>query len=123
MDPVAALIARLEQAGFTVDAQPPSESFGDQLITLDADDLHVLLTRDRSLWSIELGHPSWKRVYDPDVWRAALEGTDPTDASDLAEQAAYVGDRLDTLREAASDRALRRRLDEIATARADAWFR
>ena len=123
MDPLAALVARLEQEGFTVDERPPDHaSFGDQVITLAADDLRVWLTRDRGEWAIDLGHPSWQERYDLDVWHAALEGTDPTVPTPLAEQAAYVGDRLDALREAAGDPAVRDRLDEIATARADLWF-
>jgi len=85
--------------------------------------LRVRLTRDRSLWTIELGHPAWDDVYDPDLWRAALEGADPTEPSSLEEQAAYVAGALETLREAASDPALHARLDEIAVARADLWFR
>ena len=122
-EPLAALAARLEERGFAVDEQPPSESFGDQLITFADERLRVRLTRDRSLWTIELGHPTWKDVYDPDVWRAALEGADPTEPSELEEQAAYVAGALDTLSEAASDPALRERLHEIAVARADLWFR
>ena len=122
-DPLAALAARLEERGFAVDEQPPSKSFGDQLITFADPRLRVRLTRDRSLWPIELGHPAWDRVYDPDLWRAALEGADPMEPSTLEEQAAYVAGALDTLREAAGDPALRDRLDEIAVARADLWFR
>ena len=124
-EPLAALATTLEERGFAVDEQPPSESFGDQLITF-ADErrsLRVVLTRDRSIWTIELGHPAWDRVYDPDVWRAALDGADPTEPSELEEQAAYVTGALDTLREAAGDPALDERLDEIAVARADFWFR
>ena len=122
-DPLAALAARLEERGFAVDEQPPSESFGDQLITFADERLRVRLTRDRSIWTIELGHPAWDRVYDPDVWRAALDGADPTNPSPLEDQAAYVAGALDRLREAAGDPALHERLDEIAVARADLWFR
>jgi hypothetical protein len=123
-DPLAALAARLEERGFAVDEQPPSKSFGDQLITFADQRLRVRLTRDRSIWTIELGHPAWDRVYDPDLWRAALEGADPTtEPSGLEEQAAYVIGALDTLREAASDPALYERLGEIAVVRADFWFR
>ena len=121
-DPLAALAARLEERGFAVDEQPPSESFGDQLITFADARLRVRLTRDRSIWTIELGHPAWDDVYDPDVWRAALEGSDPTEPSELEEQAGYVGGALDRLREAAGDQGLHGRLDEIAVARADLWF-
>ena len=123
-EPLAALAARLEERGFAVDEQPPSKSFGDQLITFADERLRVRLTRDRSIWTIELGHPAWDRVYDPDLWRAALEGADPTtEPSELEEQAAYVIGALDTLREAASDPALYERLGEIAVVRADFWFR
>ena len=122
-DPLAALAARLEERGFAVDEQPPSESFGDQLITFADERLRVRLTRDRSLWTIELGNPGWDGVYDPDLWRAALEGADPMEPSELEEQAAYVTGALDRLREAGSDPALRERLHEIAVARADLWFR
>jgi len=120
--PLAALATTLEERGFAVDEQPPSESFGDQLITFADERLRVRLTRDRSIWTIELGHPAWDRVYDPDVWRAAVEGADPTNPSPLEDQAAYVAGALDRLREAASDPALHDRLDEIAIARADIWF-
>ena len=123
MDPLAALAGRLEQEGFAADERPPDlANFGDQVITLAADDLRVRLTRERGTWSIELGHPAWEEVYDPDIWRAALEGTDPTEPATLDAQAAYVDDRLDALRSAARDPALRERLDEIAVARADLWF-
>jgi hypothetical protein len=123
-DPLAALAARLEERGFAVDEQPPSKSFGDQLITFADERLRVRLTRDRSIWTVELGHPAWDRVYDPDLWRAALEGADPTtEPSDLDEQAAYVIGALDTLREATSAPALNERLAEIAVARANFWFR
>ena len=121
-DPLAALAARLEERGFAVDEQPPSESFGDQLITFADERLRMRLTRDRSIWTIELGHPAWDRVYDPDVWRAALEGSDPTEPSALEAQASYVAGALDRLRDAAGDPALRERLREIAVARADLWF-
>ena len=121
-EPLAALAATLEERRFAVDEQPPSESFGDQLITFADQRLRVRLTRDRSVWTIELGHPAWDGVYDPDLWRAALEGADPTEPSSLEAQAAYVAGALDTLREAAGDPALRDRLDEIAIARADLWF-
>jgi hypothetical protein len=122
-EPLAALAATLEAQGFAVDEQPPNrESFGDQLITFEDERLRVRVTRDRGQWTIELGHPSWENVYDPDVWRAALEGTDPTEPSTLEEQAAYVAGALDRLRDAAGDPALRERLDEIAIARADLWF-
>ena len=122
---LAALAATLEAQGFAVDEEPPNwESFGDQVITFEDERLRVRLTRDRSIWTIELGHPAWDRVYDPDLWRAALEGADPTmEPSELEEQAAYVLGALDTLREAASDPALNERLAEIAVARADFWFR
>jgi hypothetical protein len=123
-EPLAALATTLEARGFAVDEQPPSKSFGDQLITFADERLRVRLTRDRSIWTIELGHPAWDRVYDPDLWRAALEGADPTmEPSDLEEQAVYVIGALDTLREAASDPALDERLGEIAVARANFWFR
>jgi len=121
-EPLAALATTLEERGFAVDEQPPSESFGDQLITFADERLRVRLIRDRSIWTIELGHPAWDDVYDPDVWRAALEGADPTDPSALEDQAAYVAGALDRLREAAGEPALRERLDEIAVARADLWF-
>ena len=121
-DPLAALAARLEERGFAVDEQPPSKSFGDQLITFADARLRVRVTRDRSQWSIELGHPAWGDVYDPDIWRAALEGADPTRPRSLEQQAAYVAGAIQTLREAATDRALHERLDEIAIARADLWF-
>ena len=121
-EPLATLAARLQERGFAVDEQPPSESFGDRLITFADERLSVRLTRDRSQWTIELGHPTWEDVYDPDVWRAALEGADPTEPSELEEQAAYVAGALDTLREAAGDPGLQERLDEIAIARADLWF-
>ena len=49
-------------------------------------------------------------------------GADPTQPSELEEQAAYVTGALDPLHEAAGDPALRERLDEIAIARADLWF-
>ena len=120
--PLAALATTLEERGFAVDEQPPSESFGDQLITFADERLRVRLTRDRGQWTIELGHPGWDDVYDPDVWRAALERADPTNPSPLEDQAAYVAGALDRLREAAGDPALRERLDEIAIARADLWF-
>ena len=96
-EPLAALAARLQEKGFAVDEQPPSESFGDQLITFADERLRVRLTRDRGQWTIELGHPTWEDVYDPDVWRAALEGADPTQPT-LEEQAAYVTGALDTRR-------------------------
>ena len=90
-EPLAALATTLEARGFAVDEQPPSTSFGDQLISFADERLRVRLTRDRSIWTIELGHPAWDRVYDPDLWRAALEGADPTaEPSDLEQQAAYV---------------------------------
>ncbi len=122
-DALAALAARLEERGFAVDEQPPSDSFGDQLITFTDERLRVRLIRDRSLWTIELGHPGWDGVYDPDLWCAALEGADPMEPSELEEQAAYVAGALDRLGDAASEPALRERLDEIAVARADLWFR
>jgi hypothetical protein len=123
MDPLGALATRLEQEGFTADERPPDRaSFGDQVITFAAADLRVLLTRDRGQWSLELGHPDWGEAYDADIWRAALEGTDPTEPTTLEAQAAYVSDRLAALRVAAGDPSLRDRLDEIAIARADLWF-
>jgi len=123
MDPLAALAARLEHEGFAADERPPDlASFGDQVITLAADDLRVRLTRERVTWSIELGHPAWEEVYDPDIWRAALEGTDPTEPASLDAQLAYVGDRLGALRAATADPSLRDRLSEIAITRADLWF-
>ena len=122
MDPLAALAARLQQEGFAVAERPPSASFGDQMRTFTAEDLCVHVIRDRGQWTVELGHPAWGEVYDPDIWRAALEGTDPTEPATLDAQAAYVDDRLDALRSAARDPALRERLDEIAVARADLWF-
>ena len=123
-EPLVALVARLEQAGFAADERPPDrDSFGDQVSTFTAEDLRVRVTRDRGQWAIELGHPAWEDLYDPDIWRAALEGTDPTDPSPLAEQAAFVADKLGALRAAARDPALHERLDEIAVARADLWFR
>jgi len=122
-EPLAALAAKLERAGFAADEYGPDrDSFGDRMTTFTAEDLRVRLIRDRGQWTVELGHPAWEDVYDPDIWRAALEGTDPTDPSPLAEQAAYVADRLDALRAAARDPDLRERLDEIAVARADLWF-
>ena len=124
MDPLAALAAQLEREGFSVEDRPDDlASFGDRLITLVAADLRVVLTRDRGIWSLELGHPAWEEAYDPDLWRAALEGTDPNEPSELEAQAAYVGDRLDALRAAAVDPSLRDRLSEMAIARADLWFR
>lgn len=123
MDPLAALAARLEQEGFAADERPPDlASFGDQVITLAAADLRVRLTRERGTWSIELGHPAWEELYDPDLWRAALEGTDPSEPTPLDAQAAYVRDRLDALRAAAVDPSLRDRLSEMAIARAELWF-
>ena len=104
-DPLAALAARLEERGFAVDEQPPSESFGDRLITFADERLSVRLTRDRSQWTIELGHPTWEDVYDPDVWRAALVGADPMEPSELEEQAAYVTGALDTLRASTRSRS------------------
>lgn len=122
-DPLAALAARLEEAGLAVDEQPPDrENFGNQMIMFEDERLRVRIVLDRSDWTIELAHPSWESLYDPDIWHAALEGTDPTEPSTLEEQAAYVTGALDTLREAAGDPALRERLDEIAIARADLWF-
>ena len=120
---LAALAARLQERGFAVDEQPPDrESFGDQVITFADERLRVRLTRDRGRWTIELGHPAWEVLYDPDVWRAALEGADPTQPSALEEQAAAVAGTLDAVRDAAGEPGLQERLDEIAIARADLWF-
>ena len=67
-EPLAALAATLEERRFAVDEQPPSESFGDQLITFADQRLRVRLTRDRSVWTIELGHPDWDVL-----WSAATD--------------------------------------------------
>ena len=122
-DPLAALAEHLRREGFERRERPPDrESFGDQVVALGGEGLDVTLIRDRGEWSIELAHPSWSERYDPDIWRAALEGTDPMEPSPLADQAGWVAEQLDELRRAAADPALPDRLDEIATARAELWF-
>src|SRR4051795_13046913 len=97
----------LEGRGFERRATPPDrESFGDQVIVLAGEGLVVTCVRDRGEWSIELAHPSWSDRYDPDVWRAALEGSDPMDPSPLAAQADYVRGKLEAIERAAADPAL-----------------
>ena len=114
---LTALADQLEAAGFRRRESPPDrENFGNQVIDFTKGRLRVRLVLDRSTWTIEVGD------YDPDVWRAALEGVDPNEPSPLDAQAEWVRANLDTLRRAACDRSTRRRLDEIATARAQHWF-
>ena len=114
---LTALADQLEAAGFRRRETPPDrENFGNQVIDFTKGRLRVRLVLDRSTWTIEVGD------YDPDVWRAALEGVDPREPSPLDAQAEWVRANLDTLRRAARDRSTRRRLDEIATARAQHWF-
>ena len=60
-------------------------------------DVHVQLVLDRSIWTIEIDG------FDPDLWRAALEGTDPTDPMALDAQAEWVGANLGAIRRAAAD--------------------
>jgi len=116
-DSLTALADDLEAAGFRRRESPPDrENFGNRVVDFTEGRLRVRLVLDRSTWTIEVGE------YDPDLWRAALEGTDPTDPSPLDAQAEWVRANLDELRRAARDRRTRRRLDEIATARAQHWF-
>ena len=123
-EPLEALAAALEAEGLDRRERPPDpESFGDQVVTLHGDDLAVRLVRDRGEWTIELAHPSWDEWFDPDVWRAQIEGTDPMEPSAVGEQAAWVRDELGAVRRAAAEPATLDRLDEIATARAELWFR
>jgi hypothetical protein len=115
-DPLTALAEQLEAEGFArTELGPDRENFGNRVLGFEAD-VRVQLVLDRSVWTIEIDG------FDPDVWRAALEGTDPTDPMPLDAQAEWVRANLDAVRRAAADPATADRLDEIATARAELWF-
>ena len=115
-DPLTALAEQLEAAGFArSELGPDHENFGNRVLDLTGD-VHVQLVLDRSIWTIQIDG------FDPDLWRAALEGTDPTDPMALDAQAEWVGANLGAIRRAAADRATVDRLDEMATARAELWF-
>jgi hypothetical protein len=117
VDPLTPLTDQLEAAGFArTETGPDRQNFGNRLIELDDGRLRVRLTLDRSVWTIEL------RDHDADVWRAALDGTDPTVPAPVDEQAEWVGANLDRIRRGARDQRLRRRLDEVAEARARHLF-
>jgi hypothetical protein len=115
-DPLNALADRLEAEGFARSERGPDrENFGNRVLDFTGD-VRVQLVLDRSLWTIEIDG------FDPDLWRAALEGTDPTDPMPLDAQAEWVAANLGAIRRAAADPATAVRLDEIATARAELWF-
>lgn len=115
-DPLTALAEQLEAEGFArSELGPAPEAFGNRVLGFEGD-VRVELVLDRGVWEIEIDG------FDPDVWRAALEGTDPTDPMALDAQAEWVRTNLDAIRRAAADPATADRLDEIATARAELWF-
>jgi hypothetical protein len=116
-DPVTTLADRLEAEGFRRrESGPDPESFGNRVIDLEDGRLRVRLILDRSTWTIEVDDR------DVDLWRAALEGADPTQPAGVEAQAEWVAANVDTLRRAARDRKVRRRLDEAAEARARHFF-
>jgi hypothetical protein len=86
------------------------------VIDLDDGDLRVRLVLDRSLWTIEVGG------HDPDLWRAALDDRDPSDPTPVEAQAAWTRANVDRIRTAARDDRRRRRIDELAAARARHLF-
>lgn len=111
----------LTEAGFTVAEELASSSFGDLAVTFRRGILEVRVVRDRGQWSIEIAGPA-TGFYDPDIWRACLEGrAAPLDPAPLADQAAFVLGHLDELGRAAADAAtpdcLRRRGLERTEAR------
>ena len=116
-DALTALADQLEAEGFARRETPPDrENFGNRVIDFTEGRLRVRLVLDRSVWTIELGDR------DADVWRAALDGTDATEPIPVDEQAEWVRANLDRIRRGARDRRVRRRLDEIAKARARHFF-
>jgi len=116
-DALTALADTLEAEGFRRRESPPDrENFGNRVIDFKDGRMRVRLTLDRSMWSVEVND------YEPDVWRAALEGTDATEPNPVDAQAAWVAANVAALRRAVRDRATRRRVDEIAEARARHWF-
>ena len=68
------------------------------------------------MWTIELGD------CDADLWRAALEGTDATEPTPSTRRRPGCAANLDRSAAPSRDRATRRRVDEIAEARARHFF-
>lgn len=99
-DDVAALIATLEEHGFTRGSELVGTGFGDHSIELDRAPIAVRITSDRGRWTIELTHRKWDEWFDPDVWRACLEDRKPPDEPrSLGDQSAFILSNVDRLGE------------------------
>lgn len=76
---VTALVADFERHGFTRASEHVGTGFGDRTIELDRIPVVMRITSDRGQWVLELAHREWDEWFDPDVWRACLEGSVPPD--------------------------------------------
>jgi hypothetical protein len=104
-EPVGALASWLAAGGFEVEAEPPSPSFGSQMLVFHDGTVAIRAVGDRGIWSIEVAAPAMTRWYDGDVWAACLDGQDaPTEPHDLRLQARMVRERLEEIRRALLER-------------------
>lgn len=95
---LASLTARLESLGFVCDSPDVSESFGDRVVTCEGLALAVRVVSDRGQWFVEVGRVDWDDWFDPDVWRACIEGAEaPPEPRELAAQAEYVALNVERL--------------------------
>jgi hypothetical protein len=103
--PLRELDRRLCADSMTRIIDPPSDHFGDQIISYSDGVLEVRFVRERAKWLLGLGAPQWNVWSDPDVWRGCLDGEPiPLDLRPMADRAVFVAERLSDLRNAIQER-------------------
>jgi hypothetical protein len=101
---LASLAAQLEGLGFVCDAVDASESFGNRVVTCEGPALAVRMVSDRGQWFLDVGRVEWGDWFDPDVWRACIEGAEiPLRPRELAAQAEYVARNVERLADAVEE--------------------
>ena len=99
---LTSLTAQLEKLGFVCDAADPSDSFGDRVVTYEGPTLAIRLVSDRGQWFLEAGCADWDDWFDPDVWKACIDGDEvPFEPRELAAQVEYVALNVERLAAAA----------------------